>query len=198
MFEIVCVTHRALCGEAFLTRIDKIADVVDGVILREKDLQESEYERLAADVLSVCARHETACALHTFAGAAARLHARAIHLSLYDRLSLGGEALSAFSRVGVSCHSLSDVLAAQKGASYVTVGHIFATDCKRGLPGRGLSFLREICRHAEVPVYAIGGIGKNNIAAVRDAGASGACIMSGLMTCGDPAAYVEELRNALR
>lgn len=198
MFEIVCVTHRALCGEAFLTRIDKIADVVDGVILREKDLQESEYERLAADVLSVCARHETPCALHTFAGAAARLHVRAIHLSLYDRLSLGREALSAFSRVGVSCHSLSDVLAAQKGASYVTVGHIFATDCKRGLPGRGLSFLREICRHAEVPVYAIGGIGKNNIAAVRDAGASGACIMSGLMTCGDPAAYVEELRDALR
>ena len=38
----------------------------------------------------------------------------------------------------------------------------------------------------------------DNIAAVRDAGASGACIMSGLMTCGDPAAYVEELRDALR
>ena len=98
----------------------------------------------------------------------------------------------------MSCHSLDDVVAAQEGGcSYVTLGHIFATDCKKGLPERGLDFLTDVCRHASVPVYAIGGIDKDNIARVRDAGASGACIMSGFMTCPDPKAYWEELHHAL-
>ncbi len=44
------------------------------------------------------------------------------------------------------------------GASYLTAGHIYATDCKRGLPPRGLGFLKEVCREVSIPVYGIGGI----------------------------------------
>ncbi len=61
---------------------------------------------------------------------------------------------------------------------YVTAGHIFPTDCKKGLPGRGLSFLQEICHHANVPVYAIGGISPDNLESILRAGADGACLMS--------------------
>lgn len=69
------------------------------------------------------------------------------------------------------------------GADYLTAGHIYQTDCKKGVPPRGLSFLREVCREIEVPVYAIGGIGlcKAQIEEVMAAGAKGACIMSGMM-----------------
>ena len=31
------------------------------------------------------------------------------------------------------------------GATYVTAGHIFTTDCKKGLPPRGLDFLKNVC-----------------------------------------------------
>lgn len=48
--------------------------------------------------------------------------------------------------------------AEQLGASYLTAGHIYATDCKRGLPPRGLGFLKEVCREVSIPVYGIGGI----------------------------------------
>ena len=68
------------------------------------------------------------------------------------------------------------------GASYVTGGHIFATDCKKGVPPRGLDFLKAVCSSVNIPVYAIGGINGDNINSVLNAGASGACIMSGLMT----------------
>ena len=62
-------------------------------------------------------------------------------------------------------------------------GHIYATDCKKGLPPRGLSFLREVCSNVTVPVYAIGGIGfaDGRIEEVCKNGAKGACIMSEVM-----------------
>ena len=199
MFKLLSVTARTLCKEDFLARVDAIcAAGIDGIILREKDLPELKYRSLAADVLQICRDRETPCALHTYPAAAQQLHAKALHLPLQAFLSLGEAEKRAFPTIGVSCHSLDDVIAAQDGGcSYVTLGHIFATDCKRGLPGRGLAFLDEVCRRANVPVYAIGGINRDNIARVRDAGASGACIMSGLMTCPDPAAYLEELHHAL-
>lgn len=199
MFNLLSFTSRTLCKEGFLARIGAIcAAGIDGIILREKDLPELKYRSLAADVLQICREKGTLCALHTYVTAAKSLHAEALHLPLHAFLALGEKEKRVFPTIGVSCHSLDDVVAAQEGGcSYVTLGHIFATDCKRGLPGRGLAFLDEVCRRANVPVYAIGGINRDNIARVRDTGASGACIMSGLMTCPDPAAYLEELRHAL-
>ena len=91
---------------------------------------------------------------------------------------------SRFSVLGASCHHWCEAQSAQKaGAAYITAGHIFATDCKKGLPPRGLDFLAEVCRSVNVPVYAIGGISAENIDEVRRAGAAGGCIMSGLMSC---------------
>lgn len=52
----------------------------------------------------------------------------------------------------------------------MTAGHIFATDCKKGLPPRGLDFLKNVCDAVLIPVYAIGGI---NIAFSDDSTASG-------------------------
>jgi thiamine-phosphate pyrophosphorylase len=92
--------------------------------------------------------------------------------------------LADFSVVGVSVHS---VLEAQEaislGATYLTAGHIFSTDCKKGVPPRGLDFLREICSLSPVPVYAIGGIhlDSEQIRMVEECGAAGVCIMSGMM-----------------
>ena len=79
-----------------------------------------------------------------------------------------------------------DALEAQAlGCTYITAGHVFETDCKKGLPGRGLEFLRNVCAVVEIPVYGIGGIDSDNIALVRNAGASGACLMSSLMATED-------------
>ena len=69
------------------------------------------------------------------------------------------------------------------GADYLIAGHIYATDCKKGLPPRGRDFLREICSNLSVPVYGIGGISleEKQIGEVLDCGAKGACVMSGAM-----------------
>ena len=95
---------------------------------------------------------------------------------------LSQEQKAHFEVLGASCHSVEDALEAQSlGCTYITAGHVFETDCKKGLPGRGLDFLRNVCAAVDIPVYGIGGIDADNIVLVREAGASGACLMSSLM-----------------
>ncbi len=98
--------------------------------------------------------------------------------------------------MGASCHSVEEAREAEAlGCTYLTAGHIFATDCKMGAPPRGLDFLRSVCAAVALPVYAIGGISAGNFCAVRRCGAAGACVMSGAMTCEDPAAYLRSFEK---
>ena len=71
------------------------------------------------------------------------------------------------------------------GCTYITAGHVFETDCKKGLPGRGLAFIQKVSAAVEIPVYAIGGIAPSNVSQVKAAGASGVCLMSSLMVSED-------------
>ena len=190
MFKLICVTNRRLCREDFSLRLAKIAAAgPDAIILREKDLPAAAYQRLAEQALSICGQYEAPCVLHSFAQQALGLGAPRLHLPLPQLAQLDEPERRRFSCLGASCHSL---------AHYIIAGHIFATDCKPGRPGRGLAFLREICRAAgPLPVYAIGGIAPENLLQVRAAGAAGACLMSSLMTCPEPTVLMRHLRDCL-
>ena len=187
MSDILCVTNRKLCQEDFLTRIERIAACHPaGIILREKDMIPEEYKAMAAAVMEICKQHGVKCILHSFPDAAISLQADAIHLPLHLLRELPQKQKAHFRVLGASCHSVEDALEAQAlGCTYITAGHVFETDCKKGLPGRGLEFLRKVCAAVDIPVYGIGGIGADNIALVHDAGAAGACLMSSLMVSED-------------
>ena len=172
-----------MCRGDFLTRIAEIAACRPaGIILREKDLTLAEYADLAGKVMEVCSQYSIQCILHSFPEVALKLGARALHLPLPILRDMRGEEKACFTYLGASCHSVEDALEAQRlGCTYITAGHVFDTDCKRGVPGRGLSFLKAVCATVCIPVYAIGGIRPRNIGAVRAAGAAGACLMDSLM-----------------
>lgn len=197
MSDILCVTNRKLCREDFLTRLGRIARCRPaGIILREKDMSPEEYSELAARVMELCARHNVRCILHSFVNAAFQLHADAIHLPLNILRGMTKTERARFPVLGASCHSAGDAREAQSlGCTYVTAGHVFDTDCKKGLPGRGTAFLREVCDAVSIPVYGIGGIDPSNISRVRGAGASGACLMSSLMVCEDVEEYLRSMEK---
>jgi len=109
---------------------------------------------------------------------------------------LDREVRARFSLLGASCHSLEEAQEAQAlGCTYLTLGHIFPTGCKPGVPPRGVELLRQVCRAVPLPVYAIGGISPELFPAVLQAGAAGACVMSGPMTCPDVRAYIQSFQD---
>jgi thiamine-phosphate diphosphorylase len=196
MFKLLCVTNRKLCRESLSQRIGALcAGGIDAVILREKDLTGEEYEALAWQALEAGGEKVI---LHHFPAACAHLSVPRLHLSL-GQLEAQPALREQVDLLGVSVHARSEAVRAQAlGADYVTAGHVFDTACKRGLPGRGLAFLEEVCAAVSIPVYAIGGVEADNLPQIRAAGAAGACLMSGLMTCADPVQEVAALRVALR
>ena len=197
MSDILCVTNRKLCQEDFLARIERIAACHPaGIILREKDMKPADYQELAEAVMKICGQHGVRCILHLFTDAAISLHAQAMHFPLHLLREMTQEQKSRFTNLGASCHSVEDALEAQAlGCTYITAGHVFETACKKGLPGRGLEFLRNVCAAVDIPVYGIGGIDADNIALVRDAGARGACLMSSLMAAEDVAGLLKAMEG---
>lgn len=199
MFDIVCVTNRTLCKEDFLKRIEKIASAhPSAIILREKDLSEDEYKVLAAHVTDICAKHNVKCVLHTFIETAKELKHDSIHLPMHLLSNASKSDLEQIETLGASCHSPQEAVEAENlGCTYITAGHVFDTACKKGLPGRGVDFLKRVCESVSIPVYAIGGINSDKVKEVKKAGADGVCIMSQAMTCENPKKLFDELKNAV-
>ena len=171
--NVIAVSNRNLCDRPFMVQLERVCQChPKALILREKDLMEKEYEALAENVLEICSQYQVPCILHPM-----------IHLPL-PVLEKYSNKLQDFQVIGCSVHSVEDALKAQKlGATYLTAGHIYSTDCKKGLPPRGLDFLEEVCQKVTIPVYAIGGIhiGTGQLEEVMDRGAKGGCIMSEMM-----------------
>lgn len=184
--DTIVITNRRLVKGDYLEQIKRATSLHPyGLILREKDLSDEEYGRLAIEVLKICRANDVTCFLHSRCHLARELDCQNIHLSVRS-LAEQADELRYFKNISVSCHSQADVQEAIAcGATQIVLGTIFETECKKGLKGRGVGFVREIaayCKaHGGVPVFAIGGITPENIGLVKDAGARGGCMMSYMM-----------------
>ncbi len=168
-----------------LARITLLAGTdADFIILREKDMNEADYLSLSRAAIEICRKKHKKLILHTYINTAAQLEHPHIHLPYSALMNDLRTQNTAFKPVtlGVSVHSREEAIKAEQlGATYLTAGHIFATDCKKGAPPRGLDWLRDITANVSIPVYAIGGITEDNLASVMCCGAAGGCMMSAAM-----------------
>ena len=141
---------------------------------------------MAEKILEMCRESGVRCFLHSRISVANRLGCRRIHMSIPVLMSMSEEERSQmrkiFLEISVSCHSMEDMdTAVRCGATQIILGTIFETECKKGLKGKGLGFVAEICKACPVPVYAIGGINLKRLPQVMESGAAGGCMMSGFM-----------------
>lgn len=183
----IVITNRALVQGDFLKQMQKVIHLhPHAVILREKDLPDGKYGALAEKILKLCDEENVRCFLHSRISAAHRLGCGKIHLSIpaLEAMDEGERSRlkKDFQEISVSCHSMEDVnIAVKNGATQIILGTIFETECKKGMKGKGLEFVREICKACPLPVYAIGGINMERLPQVMEVGAAGGCMMSGFM-----------------
>ncbi len=102
--------------------------------------------------------------IHTYINVARELGINTVHMSLHNMREYRKEFIDNVNKTnniktGCSIHSVEEAVEARNmGASYITAGHVYVTDCKKGLAPRGLDFLKNVCDSVDIPVYAIGGI----------------------------------------
>ena len=183
----IVISNRALVQGDFFEQMQKVICLhPHAVILREKDLPDEEYKMLAEKVLDMCREEDITFFLHTKIEIARKIGCQNIHLSIPVLKGLSETEKKAltedFCEISISCHSMEDVeIAMAGGATQIILGTIFETECKKGVLGKGVEFVREICQKCPLPVYAIGGMNLQRLHLVIDAGAAGCCMMSGFM-----------------
>jgi len=180
---MIAVSNRGMCKDGLTHQIRRIAKInkPDMLILREKDMTPEEYTTLAREVIAVCDEAGIECVLHSFIEAAIELGHKKIHLPM-PLLEKYKDSLGGFDLIGASTHSIDEVRRAESlGAHYVTLSNVFETDCKPGKAAEGVVWLDEICKAVDMPIYALGGINRDNIDMIRSTSVAGACMMSGYM-----------------
>ena len=194
------ISNRKLCeNENLEKQIKKIFSAYERKIilknfdivaltLREKDLNKNEYLKLIEKVYPICQKYKINLILHQNydLNLDDKYKIDGIHLSYNIFKSLNenikAELIKKYKRIGVSIHSLNEAKEVESlGASYVVAGHIFETDCKKGLEPRGLKFIEDLSSALTIPIFAIGGIDEKNSLSVIDSGAFGVCMMSSIM-----------------
>jgi len=148
---------------------------VDYVQVREKDLPGGRLARLVEDVATLPEKAACRLLVNERLDIAMTCGADGVHLPS-DSLPLEAVRARAGANwlAGISCHAEQDVeRAARGGASYVLLGPVFATPSKPAGPPLGIPRLREICRRSPVPVFALGGVTRENAGACVQAGAAG-------------------------
>ena len=194
------ISNRKLCeNENLEKQIEKIFSAYERKIilknfdivaltLREKDLNKNEYLKLIEKVYPICQKYKINLILHQNydLNLDDKYKIDGIHLSYSIFKSLNqnikAELIKKYKRIGVSIHSLDEAKEVENlGASYVVAGHIFETDCKKGLKPRGLKFVEDLSSALTIPIFAIGGIDEKNSLSVINSSAFSICMMSTLM-----------------
>lgn len=103
--------------------------------------------------------------------------------------------------IGWSTHSPAQARSAIRQASllsYFAVGPVFATMTKPDYTPVGLELVKYVAAlDPPIPFFCIGGITRNNIGQVLQAGAKNIVIVSDILQAPDPQRAVRDLRNSL-
>lgn len=172
--------------------------------LREKELDEDEIAREAAELQALCTRYRIPFVVNDSVEIALRAGADGVHVGQSDirgrdiRAMLGPEKI-----LGISAGTVEEAIAAERaGADYIGVGAVFPTGTKKNARPLTLERLREISGAVSIPVTAIGGIHADNLAELSGSGVDGVAVVSAIFGAEDPGGAAADLlvlsRNMVR
>lgn len=176
---------------------------VDIVQLRHKELGRAALLRLAERLRDVCRRHDVLFIVNDHLDIALLSGADGVHLGEED-LSLADaeKALqNAGSRriiVGASVSNVAVAQAAERaGADYLGAGPAYATPIKAEKAPLGPEGVGAVQNAVRIPVFAIGGVGPENVAELKAHGVGRVCVIRALSDVADPELEARRLRTLL-
>lgn len=183
--------------------LEFIREVIRGgagmIQLREKALGDKAFVEYALAVREITSGQGALLVVNDRPDVASASRADGVHVGQGDidcesaRRIVGEDVV-----VGVSTHSEEEISAAcSGGADYIGFGPVFETKTKKR-PAVPPAALRRAVELSSVPVYAIGGIGPENIGDVSETGARCVAVCASAASAQDPASAVEAMIQGMR
>ncbi len=196
---LYAVTDRTWLGKQTLYK--QVEEAIHGgatfIQLREKELDEDSFLKEAVAIQELCCHYKVPFVVNDNVEIARRIDADGVHVGQSDmevgnvRAILGEDKI-----LGVSAQTVEQaVLAEQRGADYLGVGAVFHTGSKSDADDVSLETLRNICAAVNIPVIAIGGIGRHNVMELIGSGICGVAVISAIFAAKDIRSATEELKR---
>ncbi|WP_302367177.1 thiamine phosphate synthase [Brachyspira aalborgi] len=196
---LYAVTDRAWIGKQNL--YEQVESALKGgatcVQLREKNLDEELFLEEAIKIKSLCKKYGIPFLVNDNVDIAIKCEADGVHVGQEDtavskvRKLVGDKMI-----IGVSVQNINEALESIKnGADYLGVGAMFSTSTKLDANVIPFENLKSICNAVNIPVVAIGGIGKNNIMKLAGSGADGVALVSAIFGAKNIEVECRELRR---
>ena len=202
MLLLYAVTDRSWTGRQ--TLYDQIQAALEGgvtmVQLREKRLSTQALVEEAVEIKELCHRYHVPLIINDNVEAAVASGADGVHVGITDtpvaeiRKRAGGSFI-----IGATAKTVAQAIAAeQAGTDYLGVGAVFPSPTKQNAVRITLEQLKQICSAVSIPAVAIGGIGRENVAALAGGGMAGIAVVSAIFAEKNIQNAAAELKEVVR
>jgi thiamine-phosphate pyrophosphorylase len=165
------------------------------VQLRDKLSSKGKLLPVAQQLKKLCAEQGVLFIVNDYLDLALASGADGLHLGQEDLpLVVARQLLPIDVILGVSVTTVKQAKAAEAdGADYIAVGSIYPTSSKEKPKVVGLERLRQVRQAVSLPLVAIGGINKDNVAEVAAAGADAVAVITAVLGAKDIAKSAREI-----
>ena len=189
MLRLYAVTDRSWLGTQALAQ--QVEQALRGgatcVQLREKELNDTDFLAEAKELKILCARYGVPLIINDNVELALKVDADGVHVGQEDMDAQDVRNLIGADKIlGVTAKTVEQAQKAQlAGADYLGSGAVFGSTTKPNARPMSRELLQTICASVSIPVVAIGGIHRGNIASLAGTGIRGAAVVSGIFAAAD-------------
>lgn len=199
ILQLYAVTDRRWLKEG-----QSLSDAVEAAIrggatliqLREKDMDDETFVKEALEVKKITDAYGIGLIINDNINVCRACNAAGVHVGQGDMsASKAREALGPDKIIGVTAKTVEQaVLAVHQGADYLGSGAMFGSSTKSEAKPLTLEDFKKIRQAVDVPIVLIGGIDEKNICMLKNSGAQGAAIVSGIFSKDDIEKAARELK----
>ncbi|VAW58113.1 hypothetical protein MNBD_GAMMA11-3064 [hydrothermal vent metagenome] len=149
------------------------------VQLRCKALAEAAFLMIANQAQIICKKYNAKLLLNATPDIFRQTKADGLHLNSQQLYSLNARPIDNASLLSVSCHTQADIKQAEQlGADIILLSPVKETTSHPGVKGIGWERFSALVSSTHAPVYALGGMGIDDIDDAKYAGAQGVAAIS--------------------
>ncbi|MET0232140.1 MAG: Nudix family hydrolase, partial [Rhodanobacteraceae bacterium] len=148
--------------------------------LRQPTWAPDEIAKTAREANAICAQTGAALMINASWIMAERLGLAGVHVPARVARALDMRPVSRDSWFAISCHDAAELLHAERiGADFATLSPVAPTPSHPEAKPLGWNAFAERVASAAIPVYALGGVGADDVAAARNNGGQGVAAIRG-------------------
>jgi thiamine-phosphate pyrophosphorylase len=201
--QLYVIADKKVCGDKDIEEV--VRQAIDGgaqmIQYRDKNSDAADFLATASKLKAVCRERNVPFIVNDRADVAREVDADGVHIGQTDLSINEAGQMSGFAKIiGKSASTIDQAKKAEEeGADYLGIGPIFDTPSKEIGKPIGLDIVREARDSLRIPFYLIGGITKDNLDQIIEAGGRRIAVISAVVSSGDvksaTASFLKKLKT---